>query len=398
MGNENRDGWSKAEIILRPIGGLLAALSIAALGFFGSRYMERQKGIEANVRLYSELMSKREEAESALRKDMFTSIIGSFLKPESASLEAKVLNLELLACNFHESLNLKPLFMHLRKRITHDDTTDTAKREYLERLDKVAKQVTRKQMLILIGAGKKFDRHIDFDSLLVSFEITEQSLEGLKSEASAEFDSLILKHAKTDLRVVPDYVLEKLRNIKNRTFTGFPGFEEAILDEKIGKEATVTFKSVILKHASTRGNLGSYLLEEESLELDEIKRDFRISVLKADSAAKELKVKLEILRTPKLFADDEEVDTDDEEEAPREAKFWLGFFDFPMIDNTRLSGDQRCAIVLNDFERNEVGEWGIDITVIYFPGAYASLKEKPYFHDVVQKLVKTKYLFDGSKR
>ena len=372
-----------------------------------------------------------------------------YLKPESASLEAKVLNLELLACNFHESLNLKPLFMHLRKRITHDDTTDTAKREYLERLDKVAKQVTRKQMLILIGAGKKFDRHIDFDSLLVSFEITEQSLEGLKSEASfeiteeslevlksegvpeealeklrrmknqaligeeefisilsiemgegqiAEFDSLILKHAKSDLRVVPDNVLEKLRNIKNRIFTGFPGFEEAILDEKIGKEATVTFKSVILKHASTRGNLGSYLLEEESLELDEIKRDFRISVLKADSAAKELKVKLEILRTPKLFADDEEVDTDDEEEAPREAKFWLGFFDFPMIDNTRLSGDQRCAIVLNDFERNEVGEWGIDITVIYFPGAYASLKEKPYFHDVVQKLVKTKYLFDGSKR
>ncbi len=30
-----------------------------------------------------------------------------------------------------------------------------------------------------------------------------------------------------------------------------------------------------------------------------------------------------------------------------------------------------------------------DVTLAYFPGSYASLKEKPYYHEVVQNLMKT---------
>lgn len=63
-----------------------ATYSTAGLGFFGSQYLDRRQNIETNVRLFSELMSRREEAESALRKDMFVSIIQSFLKPGSALL------------------------------------------------------------------------------------------------------------------------------------------------------------------------------------------------------------------------------------------------------------------------------------------------------------------------
>ena len=63
-------------------------------------------------------------------------------------------------------------------------------------------------------------------------------------------------------------------------------------------------------------------------------------------------------------------------------EFRVGFFDFPMIDNTRLTHDQRVAVVLNAFE-----EGSADVTLAYFPGSYASLKEKPYYHDVVQKLM-----------
>lgn len=59
-----------------------------------------------------------------------------------------------------------------------------------------------------------------------------------------------------------------------------------------------------------------------------------------------------------------------------------------MIDNTRLSNDQRCAIVLTAF-----GSASADITIVYFPGAYASLKEKPYYQEMVQNLLKTSELF-----
>ena len=55
-----------------------------------------------------------------------------------------------------------------------------------------------------------------------------------------------------------------------------------------------------------------------------------------------------------------------------------------MIDNTRLTHDQRAAVVLNAFE-----DGSADVTLAYFPGSYASLKEKPYYQEVVQKLMGT---------
>ena len=110
------------------MGGLLTAIAVAILGFWTSSYLREREGREAilrermqtgetNARLYSELTSKREESESALRKDMFTSIINSFLRAGPATLEQKLLNLELLVYNFHESLNLKPLFLHIAREI-----------------------------------------------------------------------------------------------------------------------------------------------------------------------------------------------------------------------------------------------------------------------------------------
>ena len=66
----------------------------------------------------------------------------------------------------------------------------------------------------------------------VSFKITEQSLESLKSES------------------VPDDVLEKLQSLKNKEFTGEENFL-GILKKTIGDEKTVRFKSLILKHAFT---------------------------------------------------------------------------------------------------------------------------------------------------
>ena len=70
-----KDWWDKAAIILHPVGGLLAALAVAGLGFFGSQFLEKRQAEETRARFYSELISKREEADSALRKDMFMSII-----------------------------------------------------------------------------------------------------------------------------------------------------------------------------------------------------------------------------------------------------------------------------------------------------------------------------------
>jgi len=292
--------WGKVSLVLQSGGGLLTAVTVAILGFFGSNYLkdreiaetasrERMQANETNVRIYTELMSKREEAESALRKDMFVSMIQSFLRSGSSSLDEKVLNLELLSYNFHESLNLKPLFVHIDKLV--HASAGPAKKEYLERVYKVATEIRRKQMLVLEGAGAKFDRIIDLDSL--------------------------------------------------------------------------------------KKSPGGLALEEGTLTLEGISRSFSIFVQAADWTTRELKVRLEIRVVNDSLGNSES--SNDE--------FWVGYYDFPMIDNARLGHDQRCAVVLNAFE-----DGSADVTLAYFPGSYASLKEKPYYQEVVQKLMRTNAL------
>ncbi len=297
-----RDIWDKLGVLLQSGGGLLTAITVAVLGFIGSNYLknreiaqtasqERMQANETNVRVYTELMSRREESESALRKDMFVSMIQSFLKPGPSSLDERVLNLELLAYNFHESLNLKPLFVYISRQIRASQSP--LKNEYLARLRRVATEISRKQMLVLEGAGTKYDRIVDLDSL--------------------------------------------------------------------------------------KASPGGIALDEGTLVLDDIARHFSIFVQKADRVTSELKVRLEI-RTPTDTLGNSETNS---------VEFWAGFFDFPMIENTRLSQDQRCAIVLNAFEGSSA-----DITLVYFPGSYASLKEKPYFQEVVHNLMRSNALFD----
>ena len=303
MGKEEKkekDKWDKVDIILKPVGGLLTAIAVSSLGFLGTDYLkkkeksdmisrERMQTMESNVRLYSELMSKREEAESALRKDMFNSIIGSFLRPESASFGEKVLNLELLAYNFNESLNLKPLFGYLKNKLTVYKGKE--KDEYALRLIKVAREIAKKQMLALENAGDEFSRTVVFDRFHQNPE-------------------------------------------------GFP-------------------------------------LPDGTITIEGIERDFRIVVFKVDAGAKEIKMRLEV-RAPKGSSGEIEVEVNVTE-------FWIGYFDFPMIDNIHLSHDQRCALVLTNFEESSA-----NITAVGFPGSYASLKEKPHYQEIIQNLLKSK--------
>ncbi len=283
----DKDWWDKAAIILHPVGGLLAALAVAGLGFFGSQFLEKRQAEETRARFYSELISKREEADSALRKDMFMSIIQSFLKPESTSIEDRILKLELLAYNFHESLNLKPLFTQLDTDISRSSAP--GKRDQMDRLETIAREVARKEMVVLEGVGKSFERTIDF--------------------------------------------------------------------EDVSKSP------------------GGLALEPARLTLNGIEREFALVVKKVDVGKKEMQIRLEV-RTPRGTSGD--YDTD-------EAEFWSGFFDFPMIDHTRLSHDQRCAVVIRNF-----GTSSARIALVDFPGSYASLKEKPYIQEMIKDLLGAK--------
>jgi len=286
---KKRDAWDKVAILLHPVGGLLTAAAIALLGFITSNALNKRQTVETNTRLYTELMSRREESESALRKDMCVSIINSFVNPRETALSASTLNLEMLAYNFHETLNLKPLFAEMRRRVMHaqdEAKTPEALAEsaaYLSRLENVAREIVRRQLIVLEGVGKRFDRTID------------------------------------------------------------------LTDDPSGTS-----------------------LEPGTLTLDGIETTFAIDILGVDRANREVGISLNI-ETP-------------DPELGRQTKvaaFTVSYFDFPMIDNTRLAGSQRCSVVLNS-----ISDQSADITLVLFPGTYASLKEKPYYNEVIESVLK----------
>jgi hypothetical protein len=181
---------------------------------------------------------------------MFLSIIQTFLRPETSGIEAKLLNLEMLAYNFHESLNLKPLFSHIDRQIVASSGAEKA--NYLARLNQVAAEITNRQLVLLEQVGNKFSRTVDFEKF--------------------------------------------------------------------------------------RASPGGLDLDPEKLLVQGTEREFMMSVLEYDKEGRELVVQLGV-RTPKNSS------------AVQRRTFHVGFYDFPMIDNTRLSDDQRAAVVLNHVQR-----------------------------------------------
>ena len=65
-------------------------------------------------------------------------------------------------------------------------------------------------------------------------------------------------------------------------------------------------------------------------------------------------------------------------------EFTVGFYSTPMMDNTRLSNDQRVAVILTD-----MNQAGAGLSLMYFPGSRASLREKPYYEEILRKLADT---------
>ena len=56
-----------------------------------------------------------------------------------------------------------------------------------------------------------------------------------------------------------------------------------------------------------------------------------------------------------------------------------------MIDNTRLPHDQRLAVVLNNFDPERAAPPTSPSPAS--PGKYAALREKPYYEEVLAKLL-----------
>lgn len=280
MSENKKDTWDKIQVISSAI---VIPLTVAILAFFANNYLEKRQASEERIQLYSELMGKREASESALRKDMFSSIIDSFVNDKNESLEEDTLNIELLAYNFHDSLNLKPLFIHLQNKIKASEKPEDQ--------DKKDKLLTRLNIL--------------------SEEIIDSQLYVLKEVADTE--EIIIKYDVLDTELI----------IKN------------------------------------------FILNIEG-----IKREIEIQVNEHDAINNRFRVA--------LFIKDL---SDENSEVFLVNQSWITLFDFPTVDSVRLSKDGRLSVSITDYD-----DLSAVLTVALFPGSYASLKEKPYYEDILKQL------------
>ena len=326
---QEKTRWEKFEILSKPFGGLLTALAIALLGYWGQRTVTDIAAMDQNARLYTELLSKREQSESSLRKDMFTLILKDFfaeggnassgLTPaSSAEISQKLLKLEMLALNCGDSLSLGPLFLDVSRDIAKAKPSPEERIGWLvkkgsltRRLNRLAKRVASAQLAALKPRGKPLNIEIPYQQV----KIEETAAQG---------------------------------------FYTWPQDEVAQM-------------------AGDDQELASALSTElAQLTEDGITRILTFQFSNADYRQKTLDVALtvETINAEGIM-----------NSQPAEMKFNLDYYNFPLIDNTRLSDNQRFALVLSGFDENTIRVEGV-----LFPGEFSSQRDKPYLMDAIKML------------
>ena len=348
--DKQRDIWDYIEILGRPISAFFTALAIALIGYFGqlalsdreSKLNERllvqqqeetkRAAQEQNYRLYTELMSRREVTESDLRKDMFAAILSDFFKKadhDNKDISGRLLKLEMLALNFGESLSLSPLFLEMDEDIEK-------MRQKVEILKKAAGQ-------------NRFDDN-KRDLLEKEVAAYKKRLHGLAKRVS-EWQLSALGSGGHMFEF--EFPVEKAMGKSKYTWP-----DDYAKTEFEKKQNGTTPKDLFLLKSSYADH-----------ELDNISRSYTFTFSEVNKNRKTVKVGLEIQGK------------ETERDSVTEIEFELNYFNFPMVDNTRLSKNQRFALIIEDFNDNI-----IKVAGICFRGLHASQRDKPFLDEVIDQL------------
>lgn len=338
---ENKRDW--IDISLKAAMPLIVGLVVAYMGFFGDETLTRISNKQESARLITELQIKREQAESELRKDIFAQALDAFLLKGRASSDGEIrelslremskqlLRLELLALNFGDSLSLSPLFTEMRRDLEHAVPLEDEKRNFeanqeilLRRLNSLAKRVASAQLSSLLNRGQEKSVRIPLDRYSAQLE------DGV-SCSTLLFDQDTYSWPQND-------VLQQM------------GIDEAEYEVNgFGNDEDLEFYQETFD-------------ETAHIEFQGIDRFLEVYVKDIDHCNSALTVQIIIRRQ-------------DEQEPEADQEFRLDFFNFPVVDNTRMQDNQRLAVVIEDFDLGERPH--ITLSAVIFPSEYASLRDRP---------------------
>ena len=299
---------SKALEWTRAIGMPLVTLAVTILGgyYFTSLTKDREAR-ESSEHLYAQLLTQREQSDAQIRKDMFGVVINRFLAAaKNEDWNNKVLQLELLANNFNQSLDLAPLFKDLARRLTQGiGLTGAQSAELKKRLDLTAANLIFKQVDSLARRGYVQDGQVRL----------------------AEWEK---------------------------------SFGKPFIDKAIAKSRLVP--------STPYAPVG----DKEQIR-------FTVEVVDVDVERREVEIRLRV-----DFSGENDHDVD--------RHFWVGQYDFPMLDNTQLAYGLRTSVVITDFhvEKDREANSFVQFYLVVFPAASASFKERQDYDDILLDMLRAK--------
>jgi len=355
--SNSKASFSWEDVFLRAV---IPGVLIALAGFIGEWVITSASSKAENARLVTDLQIQREQAESDLRKDIFSQAVEALIgdKPKQSKIEdhsKRLLKLELLALNFGDSIFLAPLFEEIEKDLQrHMDSEPTdslAALNLIDRLRSLAKRVSIAQLSFLAQRGAEVQ---------IQLPLTGDGKGFCNGKAEYKWPN-------------DEYPgLELCRN-EQETYFGDDGKLLPICPESEDSQ----FTSI--------EQLKDLLVDRGSLSLDKPDAEKRyVTAVFSDPKPKRTSVRVTLSMCH--FENITGCDSNDPDTVER--TFTLDYFNFPTIDNTRLPNNDRFAVVLADFPFKGGPEdcTPLDIHVVLFPYEYASLRDRPTMRESLQML------------
>ncbi|MCK9686038.1 hypothetical protein [Scleromatobacter humisilvae] len=316
----------------------LVTVAITSIGgYYFTTLSSQRETRESNEHLYAQLLSQREQSDSVIRKDMFGVVISQLLSNvKSGDWASRVLQLELMASNFNESLDLAPLFKDLNRRLVAAKNIDKATLASLrKRLDTSASNVILKQVASLGGRGFQCDNQVGLDPAMSGSPIISEQV--------------------PMRQLVPNF--EEGKNESAAAAAAAPA--------SAASSALSTCPSSITVPVSAGDKLVGIEAEIVDVDLDQ----------------REIEVRLRV-----KFDDDKQY---------FDRHFWVGQYDFPMLDNTQLEHGLRAAVVVSDFvvaddPKDRAANSFVNVHLVVFPAGAASLKERQDYDDILTDMLRMK--------
>lgn len=332
------DAWAKVESFAKILAGFSAAVSAILIPVLINSYTEENRRAEMFVRT----MTEREKADTDIRQSMFKTLmdgyLGSlkedFVKADEDSFRRRIMFLELLTVNFQEFFNAKPLFEEVytalaRKRAAAQTEAERKKWDELERqIIRVSMNIVSRQAKMLNNIGTSAVFNIEKNEPICVRLYNREEFATLRKQDGTPFQSFL-----------PGQCMEPGRTVNNGA------------------------------------NLADTLIDLVDLTGDTRRQSLEIMPVSVNKAYATIQVG--------IYDDLFKGDVLQGSLLKGSLQFDISYFDLPYMDNTKLSDGSRFALVLRDV----VGD-SVEIEAIRFRNDFMSLRDRPFFEEMLQKLEK----------